>query len=360
MTKLLFVGDIHSDSKPCMEWLSPAIKSIVKKHIFTSCNYEGASSTLHRSNLTKVGPRLTQSQELLEVCCKSGFNHFNLANNHVMDNGITGLATMVSDIKNSKSSFGGASLNPETLYEPFRIKNASQTIDIYSGCESDHGIVTSEEQKPGIAWINDPLLDQNIAISKRQKHFIIVQAHGGEETSLPLPEWKSRYHALVDSGVDLVVGHHPHSPQGWETYNGKKIFYSLGNFYFQNSKISSSNQGIMLSIEIGVKGNYSTSVIPTCVTNGSVAINQSNQENLDELSRQIVRSDYLLLATNQAVDLWEKYYSHYFANSIAHSRLKPLFGPKYNYQLITHNIKIESHRWTIIRALEQLMRKNIL
>jgi poly-gamma-glutamate synthesis protein (capsule biosynthesis protein) len=42
-------------------------------------------------------------------------------------------------------------------------------------------------------------------------------------------------HELIDYGADVVIGSHPHVPQGFEMYNGKPIFYSLGNFIFDQS-----------------------------------------------------------------------------------------------------------------------------
>lgn len=360
MTKLLFIGDIHSDTLPPNSWLSPDIKKIFKEHSFVSCNYEGVSTTTHSSVINKVGPRLTQSQELLTTCHQAGINHYNLANNHIMDHGITGLSELIAGIKRLNCSYGGANLNPDHLYTPSSFRSNGIVFDIYSGCEADHGIVTSEEQRPGAAWINDSALDRNILLSKQKKRFVIVQAHGGEETSLPLPEWKARYHSLIDLGADLIVAHHPHVPQGWEEYAGKKIFYSLGNFYFKNSTIPSATHGIMLSVDINKEYIYSTRVIPVSVAKEQVILNESSLSQLEELSRQIVSKDYLLMATSQALVLWNKYYSHYFSNSVYQSRLKPLVKSKYNYPLILHNIKIESHRWTIIRALEQIMRQNAL
>jgi len=54
--------------------------------------------------------------------------------------------------------------------------------------------------------------------------------------------------------VDCVVGSHPHVPQGYEKYNGKYIFYSLGNFYFPKyNAITKKEYGysIILDFELG-------------------------------------------------------------------------------------------------------------
>ena len=61
----------------------------------------------------------------------------------------------------------------------------------------------------------------------------IVNLHWGyEHTDVPAPFQRELAHRLVDAGADIIIGHHPHVPQGWEIYKGVPIFYSLGNFNF--------------------------------------------------------------------------------------------------------------------------------
>ena len=51
--------------------------------------------------------------------------------------------------------------------------------------------------------------------------------------------------------VDVVIGHHPHAPQGFEEYEGSKIFYSLGNFIMRKECWkNNSNLGQLISIDI--------------------------------------------------------------------------------------------------------------
>lgn len=57
--------------------------------------------------------------------------------------------------------------------------------------------------------------------------------------------------AAVESGVDVIVGHHPHVIQGVEVINGKPVFYSLGNFIFGWEKMQSRHRdGIAIECEI--------------------------------------------------------------------------------------------------------------
>ena len=74
---------------------------------------------------------------------------------------------------------------------------------------------------------------KRIAQLKSKCRWCIVVAHGGEEfTSLPSPYTRDRYLKFLELGADVVVGHHPHVLQNYETFGDKIIFYSLGNFVF--------------------------------------------------------------------------------------------------------------------------------
>lgn len=79
---------------------------------------------------------------------------------------------------------------------------------------------------------------RDVAREKRDDNLVFVSFHWGKEGSrVVIPEQKLLGHAAIDAGADLVIGHHPHVLQGIETYDGRRIVYSLGNFVFGgNSK----------------------------------------------------------------------------------------------------------------------------
>ncbi len=69
--------------------------------------------------------------------------------------------------------------------------------------------------------------------SKNTKARIVVQLHWGiENHPCETKEQQTIAHWLIDNGVDLIIGHHPHCLQPVEEYKGKMIFYSLGNALF--------------------------------------------------------------------------------------------------------------------------------
>jgi poly-gamma-glutamate synthesis protein (capsule biosynthesis protein) len=68
---------------------------------------------------------------------------------------------------------------------------------------------------------------------KAENDYVIVHIHWGTEYALKETSvQKSIAHVLIDNGADVIFGHHPHVPEPIEVYKGKVVFYSLGNFVF--------------------------------------------------------------------------------------------------------------------------------
>ncbi len=74
---------------------------------------------------------------------------------------------------------------------------------------------------------------RDVAREKRPGTIVIASFHWGIESFyVTAPDQRRLGRAAIDAGADLVLGHHPHVLQGIETYHGRHIVYSLGNFVF--------------------------------------------------------------------------------------------------------------------------------
>lgn len=112
----------------------------------------------------------------------------------------------------------------------------------YSGDDYIH-IENIEDITVGfIGFKNANLTFENIdnkilEISKHNPQIIIASCHWGVEGENEFnSDQQSIAHYLIDNGVDIVIGHHPHVLQGIETYKEKHIIYSLGNFCFGGNR----------------------------------------------------------------------------------------------------------------------------
>jgi poly-gamma-glutamate synthesis protein (capsule biosynthesis protein) len=68
-------------------------------------------------------------------------------------------------------------------------------------------------------------------------------------------------HKLIDAGADVIIGHHPHVIQGIEVYQGKPIFYSLGNFVFDQYFSEDTQRGLAIGLVLD-KDGIEASIFP--------------------------------------------------------------------------------------------------
>ena len=119
-------------------------------------------------------------------------------------------------------------------------------------------------------------LKDNIAKVKADGAQLIVAIfHGGNETeTVPDSNQTTLGRIAIDEGADLVCGHHPHVLQGIETYKGRNIVYSLGNFCFGGNS-SPSDMDTMIYQQTftidadGVKKDNVTNIIPCSISSAA-------------------------------------------------------------------------------------------
>ncbi|MFZ4451536.1 CapA family protein [Salibacterium aidingense] len=85
-------------------------------------------------------------------------------------------------------------------------------------------------------------LMEKVKEAKRQADLVLVSIHShemeGEDKARPADFHQEIAHTLVDAGADSIISHGPHILRGIELYKGRPIFYSLGNFIFQNDTVT--------------------------------------------------------------------------------------------------------------------------
>ncbi len=116
-------------------------------------------------------------------------------------------------------------------------------------------------------------LKDNIAKVKEDgAELIIVIFHwGNEKETVPDSNQTTLGHLAIDLGADLVCGHHPHVLQGIETYKGRNIVYSLGNFCFGGNSAPSDMDSMIFQQTFtisndGVKADNVTNIIPCSIS----------------------------------------------------------------------------------------------
>ena len=141
-----------------------------------------------------------------------------------MDNGELGLKNTIKNLKKYKINHVGASFLQNQIYEPFLFKKKNQKIGIINTSEGEEAN-EKYNNHVGASDIESYKVIDQIRKLKSDGYFTIIIVHAGVEyIPCPPPYIKSIYKNFVEEGADLVVGHHPHVPQGFEIYKNVPIF----------------------------------------------------------------------------------------------------------------------------------------
>jgi hypothetical protein len=179
--------------------------------------------------VVKDGWHMRLPKASIEGLTAGSFRLACLANNHSMDFGLQGLTHTRQLLSERGIPSVGAGLDSLEACRPFITQIGGVRLAVVNATEGEEG--RSVDGGPGVADLDQDRLIQQIEALQEQVDVIVAILHGGREfVPAPPPYVQRIYRALVNAGADLVVGHHPHVPQGVEVYQGRPIVYSLGNF----------------------------------------------------------------------------------------------------------------------------------
>jgi hypothetical protein len=192
-------------------WFFSSVQSILAKDDLTIANLETTLTTAREPALPGR-PRFRGKPEYAAILPASSVELVNFANNHSHDFGQRGYDETVNVVRAV-----GVGVSGDELVDTRTIKGVEIVNLGFTG--GDEVIL--------------PRVVKRIKALKTGNNLVIVSFHWGAEGSYEPNEVQHQLgHAAVDAGADLVIGTHPHVLQGIETYRGRHILYSLGNFVF--------------------------------------------------------------------------------------------------------------------------------
>lgn len=214
------------------ETLLGGMEKYMKESDLTILNLE-SPLTNSGSIISKSGPNIKANPQSIELLTYAKVNLVTLANNHIMDYGEEGLRSTLDVCKKNNISTVGAGLTEKEIKAHHIFTKGNKKIAIVNLAENEFNKI-GEVGANTVDFISNY---HQIKEAKKQVDYVIVIAHGGREHyQLPTPDVRERYRFFTEAGADVVVAHHPHCYGGYEIYNGKPIFYSLGNFIFDYKK----------------------------------------------------------------------------------------------------------------------------
>jgi len=258
VVNLCAVGDIaafHKDPESAFEYVGPILRE---------ADITFAQNERHYSERTDIAPRggfteLT-SPKHAEAFKLGGFDVISFASNHCMDLGPEIMLETVSVLKKLGFAVIGVGKNIEEARKPAIIERNGTKIAFLAYASVLRTGYNATPERVGCAPIRawtlyhqidyqpgtppqiitfpykddlEALLD-DVKKAKAQADIVVLSFHWGIHFlhSVIAMYQKEVAHAAIDTGADIILGHHPHQLKGVEVYKGKPIFYSMGNFAF--------------------------------------------------------------------------------------------------------------------------------
>jgi gamma-polyglutamate biosynthesis protein CapA len=271
------------------------IRKILQNADIISGNYE--CSYDEYDELTFSINNLSANREAIQFLNNCGFNLLNLANNHTLERGEQGLNELLKSLESMGIHYTG-------LKGGSFLFNYKGKIIAFMNYSAIHDYKNNETIN---IWDDNEL--GNICTISKKVDLVIVNIHWGYEfINQPFKTQILLGHKLIDNGVHIVLGHHPHVIQPIEKYKNGIIAYSLGNFIFDGIYSKNANNSMILLLDIDLKNiNIDYTVIPIRINKDySLEIN-NNDNRVINIVNQPATDIPVLLYNKSVLRLRKKY-----------------------------------------------------
>ena len=261
------------------EYFFANVKSIFEQDDLTVVNFEGTLTDVDSSERLDKQYAFKADPSYVQILSSSGVDAANMANNHSEDYGEQSYTDTLKYLSEAGITTFGYS--------------DSKVIDVKGIKVGLVGILELFEEKD----CQYKMIEQIDAVKAQGAQIVIVTMHWGEEAQYYYDQDQYDLGRIaIDHGADLVIGHHPHRVQAIETYKGKNIVYSLGNFCFGGNYEPSDLDSFIYQQTFTVTGgelvqDNVTNLIPISISSASSYNNYqpTPYEDPDEIARIIAK-----------------------------------------------------------------------
>ena len=261
------------------EYFFDNVRSIFEQDDLTVVNFEGTLTTADDSERLDKQYAFKADPEYVKILSSSSVEAANIANNHSSDYGEQSYTDTLKYLAEAGiTSFGYSD---------------SKVVDVKGVKVGLVGILELFEEKD----CQYKMIEQIDAVKAQGAQVVVVTMHWGEEAQYYYDEDQYDLGRIaIDHGADLVIGHHPHRVQAIETYKGKNIVYSVGNFCFGGNYEPSDMDSFIYQQTFTVRdgqlvSDNVTKIIPISISSASSYNNYqpTPYDDPDEIERIIAK-----------------------------------------------------------------------
>jgi poly-gamma-glutamate synthesis protein (capsule biosynthesis protein) len=251
-------AEITSICKDCspLGWDTPGTRRTgnagVVRHLIESADIAIANFENPAPNDFSYHPHknvFTANPKLIEGLADAGIDWVGLANNHIRDAGGNGILQTIANLKKYGIVSSGAGKNLAAARRPAILVAGGVRVAFLAYDTINRGYGASAI-RAGSAQMSPAAMQADVkAARKAGAQVVIVFPHWGSEYDpTPFAGQQNLARAAIDAGADLVIGNHAHWAGAVEVYEGKPIWYALGNFVFDQTWSIPTMEGITLEL----------------------------------------------------------------------------------------------------------------
>jgi poly-gamma-glutamate capsule biosynthesis protein CapA/YwtB (metallophosphatase superfamily) len=204
--------------------------------------------------------------EMIEGLQLAGVNIISTANNHARDCGPHGVEFTLKWLRSHGMRPVGSAETEHSAHDGVVFAHNGVRFG-FLGYTFDQKNGNWKDIDPRIALADPVVMARDVTELKKRCDVVIVSMHNGiEYQPKPSAAQIAFAHAAIDAGAKLVIGHHPHVVQPSEDYHQGLIFYSLGNFLFDQYQRQATQHGEVVEVSFLGREIVNTHVMGVKIT----------------------------------------------------------------------------------------------
>ena len=224
-----------------------AMRKLIKGADIAIANFENPAPDRVRWHTS--GTVFSADPGIIDGLVNAGIDYVSLANNHIGDAGDAGILQTIDNLKERGLAFSGAGKDTAAARKPAMLEAGGMKIAVL-GYDAIASYYSAGENDAGSSRLTLSRARNDIKRARRAgADLVIVFPHWGTEyRSTPFARQQALARDIIDAGADMIIGNHAHYAAAMEVYEGKPIWYALGNFIFDQTWSEPTMEGITLEL----------------------------------------------------------------------------------------------------------------
>jgi poly-gamma-glutamate synthesis protein (capsule biosynthesis protein) len=224
-----------------------AMRELIKGADIAIANFENPAPNRVRWHTS--GTVFSADPGIIDGLVNAGIDYVSLANNHIGDAGDAGILQTIDNLKERGLDFSGAGKDAAAARKPAVLEAGGMKIAVL-GYDAIASYYSAGENDAGSSRLTLSRARNDIKRARRAgADVVIVFPHWGTEyRSTPFARQQALARDIIDAGADMIIGNHAHWAAAMEVYEGKPIWYALGNFVFDQTWSEPTMEGLTLEL----------------------------------------------------------------------------------------------------------------